>query len=146
MSGDGRYASIAEQTPQIETLLYLARAYPHLPPAYLTAHAFEGLGVSLLVDSGWEAERWREALEVPAADVTLHRYSDYTTLDIKTVVHGVPLHLFGSTPLLPNRAELTPAEDADRHQTEYPAGSDPAARIGPAAAVRLLHTLTEGAR
>jgi hypothetical protein len=127
----GRFAEISEQQEQFETLLFLARTFPHLPPAYVTANAFEGLPTGLRVDTATEAEAWRVALCVPPADVALHRYSDYTTLEFRGVVRGVPVAVYAATPLAPERAELSPQQDADRqaaallvqrHELEDPAG------------------------
>lgn len=142
----GRYATIHEQQKQFETLLFLARTFPQLPSAYVTAHTFEGLPTGLRVENATEAEAWRVALCVPPADVALHRYSDYTTLEFRGAVRGVPVAVYAATPLAPHLAAVSPQEDAERrhraallvqrHELDDPA-VPPLAVAAPAAPVEV---------
>jgi hypothetical protein len=145
----GRYATITAQAPQFKALLFLARTFPTLPPAYVTGHPFGGLGIGLRVETATEAEAWRGALCVPPADVALHRYSDYTTIEFRTAVRGVRVDVHGATPLAPHLAAVSPAEDArrraaaldvQRHEVEDPA-VPPLAVAGPA--VPTVRTLAD---
>ncbi len=77
-------------------------------------HAHCGDTINLQMRTGTEVEAWRTALQVSADSVRLHRYSDYTTIDFTAVVTGVLVKMYGTTPLLPDRAVLSPAEDAEQ--------------------------------
>ncbi|SFF12168.1 hypothetical protein SAMN05216251_108253 [Actinacidiphila alni] len=110
----GRLATIGEQRPVLLALTYLATTFPELPSAYMVGHRHLTNAISLQMDKGADVEAWRVALQVPADAVHLDRYSDYTSIQFDTIVAGVPVKVYGSTPLLPDRAALSPQEDAER--------------------------------
>ncbi|MEU8717520.1 hypothetical protein [Streptomyces sp. NPDC048663] len=67
--------SIGAQQPAVQALAALAAQYPGLPASYITIHSPFELRpgrLDLQLETPQAFELWRDALEIPAADIELH--------------------------------------------------------------------------
>ncbi|MGW2934820.1 hypothetical protein ACWDA7_23855, partial [Streptomyces sp. NPDC001156] len=74
---------IIEQADALALLLSITQEFSHLPAGYLKIHepmySF-GARIGIQLQSSATFEQWREALELPAADVKLHTSPQFVWL------------------------------------------------------------------
>jgi hypothetical protein len=91
-------APISVQQPAVEALAILLTQYPALPAAYITIHAPYELRpgrLDLQMENAWEFELWRDALEIPPADVHLYVTSNSVWLAAVTRVLDAKVEISG---------------------------------------------------
>jgi hypothetical protein len=89
---------ISRQRATVQVLADLIDAHPSLPEAYIVVHAPLGSGpgrFDMQLQSPWEFEQWRAALDIPAEKVALHGNGGSVWLDANITHHGFHINVSG---------------------------------------------------
>ncbi|MFJ3663119.1 hypothetical protein ACIPPM_21940 [Streptomyces sp. NPDC090119] len=90
--------SISVQQPAVQALAHLIAEHPTLPGAYITVHDLHELypgRLDLQFMRAWEFETWREALNIPASDVSLAFSSTNSWIAARTTIADVTVEISG---------------------------------------------------